>query len=91
MYATRCALSVHLLPSGQVTRIRPYLLCSLAPTHISQAKVPTPISVFLFNFSFNFPQNASIFKENLPEGQIMTSHNTSRKQAADLKKKKSAF
>ena len=44
--------------------------------HISQTKVPTPISVFLFSFSFNFPQNASIFKENLPEGQIMTSHNT---------------
>ena len=77
-----CALTA----VGPVTRMRQYLLCSLAPTHISQAKVPTPISVFLFSLSFNFPQNASIFKGNLPKGQIMTSHNTSKKQSADLKK-----
>ena len=37
-------------------------------------------------FFFYFPQNAPIFKENLPEGQILTSHNTYRKQSADLKK-----
>ena len=51
--------------------------------HITSQR-PNPISVFLFSFSFNFPQNASIFKENLPEGQIMMSHNTFREKSANF-------
>ena len=57
----------------------------LSPHQHIKSQNPNPISVFLFSFSFNFSKNASIFKENLPEGQIMMSHNIFRKQSADLK------
>ena len=56
--------------------------------HITSQR-PNQISVFLFSFSFNFPQNASIFKKNLPEGQIKMSHNTFRKQSAHFSEERS--